>query len=202
MTGPLWVRCGVDVDHETHPHDGGMCDGGRTASAADAVGGDDLKGPKGIAGLLAATGAPRPWSLDSLTETQREELAGLLVAFVDHLNTDYAVSVTDLVLPCWPQHPRLVHDLASLYSGWVDIHQTLVASPERGMYWHDRWLPNFQQRLKTLHFGKAPDACTPNGHKTGWNAAAEQLETLKPANPGDVFAHIGDNPAWLNGTSS
>jgi hypothetical protein len=193
VTGPLWVRCGVDVDHETHPHDGGQCDGGATAPAGDA----GATSPAGIAGLLAANGSPRPWSLPSLTEDQREELATLLVAFVDHLNRDYAVSVTDLVLPCWPQHPRLVHDLAALYSGWADIHQTLAATAERGMYWHDRWLPNFQLRLKTFHFGKAPDACTPNGHKAEWNAAAEQLATLKPADPGEVFDHLADNPAWI-----
>ena len=197
MTAPPWVRCGLDVDHETHPHDRGQCDGAATALTGNA----EATALTGIAGLLAASGSPRPWSLPSLTEDQREELATLLVAFVDHLNRDYAVSVTDLVLPCWPQHPRLVHDLAALYSGWVDIHQTLAATAERGMYWHDRWLPNFQLRLKAFHFGKAPDACTPNGHKAEWNAAAEQLSTLKPANPGEVFDHIGDDPAWLDGTS-
>ena len=202
MTDRPWVRCGVDVDHESHPHPGGMCDGVGTAPSGSYQDDGELAAPTGIAGLLNTSGAPRPWSLASLTGEQLRELSGLLVAFVDHLNSDYAVHVTDLVLPCWPHHPRLVHDLASLYSGWVDIHQTLAASPERGMYWHDRWLPNFYARLKSTHFGTAPDACTPNAHRKDWNAAAVQLTTLRPAGEHEVFEHIEANRSWLSPSSS
>ena len=192
MTGPLWVRCGLDLEHEQHEHDGGMCDGGISAPPAT--------GPTRFIDLFPGTSPlPHPWHWSSLTTDQATELVEQLEVFAAHYNATYVVDERLILLGCWPLHPGLAAELASLYAQYVTAHQGAMATAETSLYWHDRWLVGFQQRLPNWYGGNT--GCRPGDHKPNWNPALARLAEAAPRPTGfdldDVVAALRTNPAHL-----
>ena len=58
---------------------------------------------------------PRPWDPATCQTLQlRKEVWSWLEAVVTWLNHEYVCDVADVIPPCWPQHPHLVHEVAVL----------------------------------------------------------------------------------------
>ena len=63
----------------------------------------------------------RPWDPATCQTLQlRREVWSWLEAVVTWLNHDYIWDVADVIPPCWPQHPHLMHEIAVLASRCVD----------------------------------------------------------------------------------
>lgn len=194
-----FVRCGLEMEHEAHPHPGGQCDGQvDTAPALEA--GD----PLAKAFLLSA--APRPWTWSSLTTGQAEELRELLDRFVTYYNDTFAIADPELIPACWPLHPALAHELAALYSVWVHAFQSGLAPADQAMSFYDRWLPGFQARLASRLLGTNSMRCTPGNHRADWNPAAKKQgqSTKTGIDPDQFDGQVADalgayvaNPAHL-----
>lgn len=83
----------------------------------------------------------------------REQKPVFTVAnFVHYYNAVYvgkggtrAVAIPD----CWPQHPGLVAELATLAYTWRAAHVGKGAKPSDAQYWHDRWRAGFAERMIT-----------------------------------------------------
>lgn len=70
--------------------------------------------------------------------------------FVQYYNAVYvgkggtrAVAIPD----CWPQHPGLVAELATLAYTWRAAHVGKGAKASDAQYWHDRWRAGFAERM-------------------------------------------------------
>jgi hypothetical protein len=151
---------------------------------------------------MGVTAHPRPWALNSLTESQAREVLEQLDRFVTHYNSTYAVRDVELILGCWPAHPGLVHELASLYGSWVVAFQSGLSSADLTSIWHDRWLPGFQHRLVKWQ-GATTERCRPGLHRSQWNDATEHLESAGKRPEGislDAAAAAAvANPAHIEG---
>lgn len=92
---------------------------------------------------------PRPWDPPSCTDpTLREELWDWLDKVVDWFNTEYVWDHTGgaIIPACWPLHPHLVHEIASLADqrrrAGVDLTSNSLEE------WHRYTVPDFTERLK------------------------------------------------------
>ncbi|MEA5366248.1 hypothetical protein VA596_42430 [Amycolatopsis sp., V23-08] len=72
--------------------------------------------------------------------------------FVQYYNAVYvgkggtrAVAIPD----CWPKHPGLVAELATLTYTWRAAHLGKGAKASDAQYWHDRWRAGFAERMIT-----------------------------------------------------
>lgn len=126
--------------------------------------------------LRVTGGADLPWSWDSLDEQLVESLSVALVDFVRDYNATFVVKQAQLVPYCWPAHPGLAREIASLYSSWASTFHTSSATPETAAYFYDRTLPGFQDRV-TMWLGRDPNACRAGQHPRGWNDLAEKIES-------------------------
>ena len=73
---------------------------------------------------------PRPWDLGSCETPQlRKEVWSWLEAVVTWLNHEYVWDVADVIPPCWPQHPHLVHEIAVLADQRRRAGQALTSDP-------------------------------------------------------------------------
>jgi hypothetical protein len=91
---------------------------------------------------------PRPWDPASCETPQlRKEVWSWLEALVTWLNHEYVWDVADVIPPCWPQHPHLVHEIAVLADQRrrAGLGLTSDALEE----WHRYSLPSFTERMKT-----------------------------------------------------
>jgi hypothetical protein len=101
--------------------------------------------------LLALTDLrdlPRPWDPATCETPQlRKEVWSWLEAVVTWLNREYVWDVADVIPPCWPQHPHLVHEIAVL----ADQRRRagLCLSSDALEEWHRYSLPSFTERMKT-----------------------------------------------------
>jgi hypothetical protein len=90
---------------------------------------------------------PRPWDLGSCETPQlRKEVWSWLEAVVTWLNHEYVWDVTDVIPPCWPQHPHLVHEIAVLADQRRRAGQALTSEALED--WHRYSLPSFTERMK------------------------------------------------------
>jgi hypothetical protein len=91
---------------------------------------------------------PRPWDLATCETPQlRKEVWSWLEAVVTWLNREYVWDVADVIPPCWPQHPHVVHEIAVLADQRrrAGLGLTSDALDE----WHRYSLPSFTERMKT-----------------------------------------------------
>jgi hypothetical protein len=91
---------------------------------------------------------PRPWDLASCETPQlRKEVWSWLEAVVIWLNQEYVWDVVDVIPPCWPQHPHMVHEIVVLADQRrrAGLGLTSDALEE----WHRYSLPSFTERMKT-----------------------------------------------------
>lgn len=168
-----YQRCGLELAHEEHflGDSDVLCDGRVEPTPAAGA---------GLASLFAFAEAPRPWAVGTLTADQRAELEDRLAEFVAFLNATYAVAEAEVLPPCWRAHPGLVHELAALWAEWVEATQTLGATAERALRWHQRSLAELHRRLPGL-LGRGNEVCTGRAHRAAWRAGAQALLVHHPA---------------------
>jgi hypothetical protein len=91
---------------------------------------------------------PRPWDLGSCETPQlRKEVWSWLEGVVTWLNHEYVWDVADVIPPCWPQHPHLVHEIAVLADQRRRAGQALTSEALED--WHRYSLPSFTERMRT-----------------------------------------------------
>ena len=132
--------------------------------------------PEHIWGRLRVKGGmDLPWSWDSNDEDLVESLSVTLVDFVRDYNATFVVKQAQLVPYCWPAHPGLAREIASLYASWASAFHGSGATPADATYFYDRTLPGFQDRV-TMWLGPDPDACRAGQHPKDWNDLAPKIE--------------------------
>jgi hypothetical protein len=90
----------------------------------------------------------RPWDLGTCQTPQlREEVWFWLEAVVTWLNHEHVWDVADVIPPCWPQHPHLVHEIAVLADQRHRAGQALTSDPLEE--WHCHGLPSFTERMRS-----------------------------------------------------
>lgn len=88
------------------------------------------------------------------------EAWGALVAWVDWFYVTY--DLREHVPVCWPDHPGLVEELASLWMAWCSAAATSRAELGDALaYWHDRYLAGFTSRWHLYQIHNCTD-----GHVT------------------------------------
>ncbi|MCA0307410.1 MAG: hypothetical protein LCH87_08635 [Actinobacteria bacterium] len=92
---------------------------------------------------------PRPWDPPSCIDPKlRQELWDWLDKVVDWFNTEYVWDHTGgaIIPACWPLHPHLVHEIASLADqrrrAGIDLTSNSLEE------WHRYTVPDFTERLK------------------------------------------------------
>ncbi len=91
---------------------------------------------------------PRPWDPASCQTPQlRKEVWFWLEAVVTWLNQEYVWDVAEVIPPCWPQHPHLVHEIAVLADQRRRAGLGLTSDALDD--WHRYSLPSFTERMKT-----------------------------------------------------
>jgi hypothetical protein len=91
---------------------------------------------------------PRPWDPATCQTPQlRKEVWSWLEAVVTWLNHEYIWDVADVIPPCWPQHPHLVHEIAVLADQRRRAGLSLTSDALEE--WHRYSLPSFTERMKT-----------------------------------------------------
>jgi hypothetical protein len=91
---------------------------------------------------------PRPWDPATCQTPQlRKEVWSWLEAVATWLNHEYVWDVADIIPPCWPRHPHLVHEIAVL----ADQRRRAGLAPTSDALeeWHRYSLPSFTERMKT-----------------------------------------------------
>ena len=69
--------------------------------------------------LRVKGGSDLPWSWDSNDKELVESLSVTLVDFVRDYKATFVVKQAQLVPYCWPAHPGLAREIASLYASWA-----------------------------------------------------------------------------------
>jgi hypothetical protein len=99
--------------------------------------------------------------------------------FVQYYNAVYvgkggtrAVAIPD----CWPNHPGLVAELATLAYTWRAAHVGKGAKASDAQYWHDRWRAGFAERMITEW---THQQCLTEGHKAVGAAPLTDRFTLE-----------------------
>ena len=112
--------------------------------------------PTQVADLGPLDQLPRPWDVASVTDVMlRAEIWDWLDRVVGWINREYVWETGDLIPPCWPQHPHLVHELGVV----ADQRRRGVMSftSDNLEDWHRYCLPAFLDRMKTRYCGFCED---------------------------------------------
>ena len=123
---------------------------------------DQLLAPRDLGNLQ------RPWDLATgRTPQLRSEVWSWLEAVVTWLNHEYIWDVADVIPPCWPQYPHLVHEIAVL----ADQRRRagLALTSDALEEWHRYSMPSLTERMKMrvrnhcqkIITGGSPKAVTP-----------------------------------------
>lgn len=99
---------------------------------------------------------PRPWDLATVTEpAMRAEVWQWLDDVAGWLNREYVWETGDLIPPCWPSHPHLVHELGVV----ADQRRRagMAFTSDALEEWHRYCLPTFVDRMKTRCRGFCED---------------------------------------------
>ncbi|MFC3687276.1 hypothetical protein [Aquipuribacter hungaricus] len=103
---------------------------------------------------------PRPWDPASCLQPQlRRQVWDWLEQVVTWLNAEYVWDAETAVLPCWPQHPHLVHEIAVLADQRRRAGKELTSDAMED--WHRYSLPAFQDRTRTRTKGHCQDGHEP-----------------------------------------
>ena len=92
-------------------------------------------------------GLPRPWEPATCTAPAlREQLWDWLEKFVQWANNEHLWDPADLIPPCWPRHPHLVHEVAVLAEQRRRAGRT--SNPAALDQWQTQTLPAFLTRSR------------------------------------------------------
>jgi len=123
---------------------------------------------------------PRPWDLGSCQTPQlRKEVWSWLEAVVTWLNHEYVWDVADVIPPCWPQHPHLVHEIAVLADQRRRAGLGLTSDALDD--WHRYSLPSFTERMKMRlrnHCQEDHQSCPATGRHTRHTADAARQRRM------------------------
>lgn len=90
---------------------------------------------------------PRPWDPATCTDPAlRAELWAWFDRFVSWVNQQCLWDPSDLIPPCWPHHPHLVHEVAVLAVQRQQASRTPTATALE--HWHTYTLPTFLTRTR------------------------------------------------------
>lgn len=123
--------------------------------------------------LRDLTRLARPW--DPATCTQpllRRQVWAWLEEVVTWLNHEYVWDADAGILPCWPQHPHLVHEIAVLADQRYRAGQAFISDALEN--WHRVSLPAFHDRARTRTHGHCHD-----GHEP-WPATGRHTRHCAP----------------------
>ena len=130
----------------------------------------------------------RPWDPPSCRDPGlREELWVWLDKVVDWFNTEYVWDHTGgaIIPACWPLHPHLVHEIASLADqrrrAGIDLTSNSLEE------WHRYTVPDFTERLKT----RTRTLCDEE-HKPWPARSRHNRNTSAPARHDRAAAFAGD----------
>lgn len=99
---------------------------------------------------------PRPWDLATITDPGlRAEVWRWLDAVVGWLNREYVWETGDLIPPCWPSHPHLIHELGVVADQRRRAGMALTSDALEE--WHRYCLPSFVDRMKARCRGFCED---------------------------------------------
>jgi len=139
------------------------------------------------------TRLPRPWDPPTCVQPQlRRQVWEWLEQVVTWLNAEYVWDAEAAVLPCWPQHPHLVHEIAVLADQRRRAGAELTGDTLED--WHRYSLPTFQDRTRTRTKGHCQDGHEPwpaKGRHTRHTAdatrrARTEVYDLDASSAGDV----------------
>jgi hypothetical protein len=115
---------------------------------------------------------PRPWAPATCTEPEmRAQLWHWLDTVVTWLNHQMVFDPTDVIPPCWPRHPHLVHEIAVLAD--QRRHAELALTSDRLEDWHRYTLPAFHERMRR----RVAEHCT-DSHPGVWPSAGRHSRHL------------------------
>jgi hypothetical protein len=128
----------------------------------------------------------RPWDPATCQTLQlRREVWSWLEAVVTWLNHEHVWDVADVIPPCWPQHPHLVHEIAVLADQRHRAGQALSSDPLEE--WHRHSLPEFTERMRT----RLRNHCQED-HQS-WPAKGRYSRHVGEASPRRrMYAYAGD----------
>jgi hypothetical protein len=151
---------------------------------------------------------PRPWDPPTCHNPElRQELWDWLDKVVDWFNTEYVWDHTGgaIIPACWPLHPHLVHEIASLADqrrrAGIDLTSNSLEE------WHRYTVPDFTDRLKqrtrTLcdeehkpwparaRHNRSTSSAAKHARQAAFDADVAELE--EPSGPGRPRLRIVDN---------
>src|SRR5829696_8496630 len=122
---------------------------------------------------------PRPWDPATCQTPQlRKEVWSWLEA-VTWLNQEYVWDVADVIPPCWPQHPHLVHEIAALADQRRRAGLGLTSDALDD--WHRYSLPSFTERMRTRlrnHCQEDHQSCPATGRHARHTAEAARQRRM------------------------
>jgi len=133
----------------------------------------------------------RPWDLGTCTDPGlRGEVWDWLEAVVIWLNTEYGWDITSMIPPCWPHHPHLVHEIATV----ADQRRRagLATGSEALEEWHRYALPAFTDRMRSrlrTHCDEGHQPWPATGRHTRHVSPAD-VQNRRHAYAGDVHATV------------
>lgn len=133
--------------------------------------------PARVADLGPLDQLPRPWDLATVTDPAlRAEVWQWLDAVVGWINREHVWQTSDLIPPCWPSHPHLVHDLGVVADQRRRAGMAFTSDSLED--WHRYCLASFFDRMTARYHGLCED-----GHQIA---------------PGTARLTRYDNPAATN----
>lgn len=93
---------------------------------------------------------PRPWLPETCTDPRlRRDLWAWLEHVVIWINSQYTWDTTDMIPTCWPQHPHLIRELATVADQYRRSATAVDSTPLEE--WHRYTLPMFTDRMRTRY---------------------------------------------------
>ena len=118
---------------------------------------ETAKNADDVADLGPLDQLPRPWDISTITDPAlRAEAWAWLDTIVGWLNREYGWDTSDLIPPCWPSHPHLVHELGVIADQRRRAGMAFTSDPMED--WHRCALPSFVDRMRARYRGFCEDA--------------------------------------------
>lgn len=115
-----------------------------------------------------------PWVWEALSPAEASALARLVEVYVASYNHTLATTASEIVPPCWPQHPGLARELAVQVWLYYAVHHHAKASPAAAAEFYGRHLPGFRGRVEKL-LGRSPIECRKGQHLPSWRKDLDEL---------------------------
>ena len=157
-----------------------------------------------VAALGDPTRLPRPWDPATCAHPElRRQVWAWLEEVVTWLNHEYVWDADAGILPCWPQHPHLVHEIAVLTDQRYRAGTALNSDSLED--WHRYSLPAFHDRARTRTHGQCHDGHEPwpatgrhTRHCADTARTARQQTYDDDTATAEAIGHEIDRPARLS----